>query len=109
MAYRTRFGLGLLALTFATQVHAGALELSWQPTPGATGYRVYTSETNGRTWVQHGTDLLEPKVTVTNLPDDKLVLVRVSAHNAGGEEIRKTSGFWYDGTQTLSINNLGLK
>ncbi len=71
----------------------GALYVSWEPSPtdddgllgdAPTGYRVYTSS-NGIGWsdgqlVTDGTSL-----TLTGLPSDEVVYVRVAAVNDGGE------------------------
>ncbi|MGD8969228.1 MAG: N-acetylmuramoyl-L-alanine amidase, partial [Anaerolineae bacterium] len=74
-------------------VGGGALHVSWQPSPTdaldlvgdpATGYRVYTSD-NGIGWSDGALAAGTTSITLTDLPDDQIVYVRVTAVNAGGE------------------------
>lgn len=90
-----------------TLAYAGQLEISWQAVSGATGYKLSQSIDQGTTWTQIG-DVTTIQTTIT-VPDDKLVLIRVSAYNTAGESIRLTSGIWYDRRQDKTPQAITVK
>jgi len=78
-------------VAFATDV-----DLKWDASTGATGYKVYKSEDMGVTW---GTPIDVGNLLVykyLGVIETKMVLFRVSAYNTTGESIRFWSGAWYD-------------
>lgn len=75
---------------------AAEVDLQWDPSTGATGYKLQKSTDLGVTWT---TPIDVGNVTVykyTNVEENTLVLFRASAYNAAGESIRTWSGAWYD-------------
>ncbi len=79
------------SMSFATDV-----SLKWNPSVGATGYKVYKSEDLGVTW---GTPVDVGNVTTyiyLAVIETKMVLFRVSAYNTTEESIRFWSGAWFD-------------
>jgi uncharacterized lipoprotein YddW (UPF0748 family) len=70
---------------------SGRVTLTWAPPPccdglvgdAATSYKVYQS-TNGQAF-DNGTETPSPSLTLTNVPAGKLLFLRVTALNAGGE------------------------
>ena len=75
---------------------AADIHLKWDPSTGATGYKLYMSTDNGQTW-DAGSDVGNvTEVAAFTVPDDQLVLIRVSAYNAQGESIRYDAGVFYN-------------
>ena len=86
------------------------LNLKWEASQGATGYKLYMSTDMGTTW-QAPQDVGNVLTyTYVGVPDNVLVLFRVSAYNAVGEIITTDRGAWYDGRKTLPkvTYNLGV-
>jgi hypothetical protein len=75
---------------------AADVTLKWDPSEGATGYKLQKSIDLGVTWA--------PAVDVgnvttymyTGVEENVLVIFRASAYNAVGESIRSWSGAWFD-------------
>ena len=83
-------------LLSACVANAADVSLEWDAVVGATGYKLYTSYDLGATW-EVPTDVTAVTVIeVTGVPEDKLVLFRVSAYDVDGESIRLEAGAWYD-------------
>jgi len=87
--------VGLFA---GTTAFAADVNLIWDASNGATGYRIYKSEDNRATW-DAGIDVGNVTTyTYTGVREDGPVDFRVSAYNDAGEAIRYWSGAWYDKT-----------
>ncbi|MBU2118643.1 MAG: hypothetical protein KJ954_13735, partial [Alphaproteobacteria bacterium] len=87
-------------------VFAVDVDLTWDASIGATGYKVYKSEDLGVTWatpIDVGNVLVYKYLGVI---ETKMVIFRTSAYNANEESIRKWSGAWYDFTKK-PINSPG--
>jgi len=97
-------------MLFATGAFCADVGLSWDASPGATGYRIYVSVDNGATWpgitdVGNITNCVIP-----NVPDSGLILFKAGAYNSQGESIRSWSGAWYNGDWKLnSPGGTGIK
>ena len=86
------------AVLIVLPAYAGQITLSWQPSTGATGYRIYESQDYGNTWLLVEDLSAQPLPTSTSIdtPEGQLVLYRVSAYNTKGEVIQYIQGAWYD-------------
>jgi len=85
----------LFLFVTATTCMAADVKLNWDPSTGATGYKVYMSTDKGTTWTT-GTDVGNVTTyTYMNVPDTGLVMFRVSAYNTQSESIRFEAGVWY--------------
>jgi len=88
-----------LSLTFiflASLALAADVDLKWDASSGAIGYKIQKSLDLGVTWlvpVDVGNVLTYKYL---NVEENALVLFRASAYNAAGEAIRTWSGAWYD-------------
>lgn len=85
----------VLILTVST-VLAADVDLKWDASPGATGYKIQKSLDLGVTW---GAAIDLGNVTVyrfLNVEENVLILFRASAYNANSESIRTWSGAWFD-------------
>ena len=82
----------------AVPAHAGHINLSWNASAGATGYRVYESTDYGNTWLLVADLSSQPLPTSTPMdaPEGQLVLYRVAAYNASTEVVQYIEGAWYD-------------
>lgn len=87
--------------------HAADITLSWDPSDGATGYKIYMSTDNGQTWGD-GLDLENVTEYQCHAPDAGLLLFRVSAYNDFGESIRNEAGAWYCGNWKPPIRPSGI-
>lgn len=76
--------------------HAADVPLKWDPSPGATGYKVFMSTDQGETWLTPMDIGNVTAFTYTNVLEDRLILFKASAYNEGGEAVRTWSGAWYD-------------
>lgn len=88
----------LVIMFMAFSVQAKDLDMEWDTSQGATGYKIYVSADNGVTW-DAGLDV--GNVTAykyLNAPETGLLLFRVGAYNSQAVVIRHDSGAWYDGT-----------
>ncbi len=77
-------------------VLAADVDLKWDLSPGATGYKIQRSVDLGVTWltaVDVGNVLT---YRYLNVEENVLVLFRATAYNANGESIRTWSGAWFD-------------
>ena len=90
----------MLFLLIPTLTCAADVTLDWDAVTGADGYRIEMSLDMGATWQ---TPVLAPTkpFLYKNVPEDKLVLFRISAFNAVAEAINKYAGCWYDHRQKL--------
>lgn len=78
---RWTFGLALVAV--AGTAFAGEIELAWDPTTGASGYRVYYGTTSGQ--YDRFVTVSAPQTTLTGLQDCTTYFVAVKAVNGAGE------------------------
>jgi hypothetical protein len=84
----------ILAFFFVAQVFAGDVTLIWDASPGAASYRVYQSIDSGVTWVEID-ETTATEMTISGVPEDGLVLFKVSAMKGAHEAARDWSGAWY--------------
>lgn len=85
---------GMLVL-ISFPAHAADVKLAWDPSDNASGYRIYMSTDQGKTW-DMGTDAGDVvQYNYPNVPDTGLILFRVSAYNSSNEVIRYEAGVWY--------------
>ncbi len=93
----------LFVLGLSGAVWAADINITWNQSVGATGYKVETSVDNGATWTEilalifttrtEGTlNLADANITVA---DNVLVLGRIGAYNTQGITWRLEAGFWY--------------
>ena len=87
-----------LIIGFAVSCLAADIDLNWDVSDGAVGYKVYQSVDTGQTWDEVG-DVVACTTPLV-VPDSGLVLFRVSAYNNQGEVIRCDAGAWYNGDWT---------
>jgi hypothetical protein len=86
----------LFLLSLVSPAYAADVVLRWDPSAGATGYKIQKSIDAGATW-QTPIDVGNiTTYTYTNVEENALVLFRTSAYNAMGESMRTWSGAWYD-------------
>ena len=72
------------------------IEMEWDVSPGATGYKIYKSIDNGVTW-DSGIDVGNIiEYTYLNVEETGLVIFRVSAYNDAGESVTYWAGAWYN-------------
>jgi len=91
------FLAAILIMAMATTTMAADVDLSWDASNDATGYKVYQSADLGATW-SVGFDV--GNVTtylMTGVADTGIILFRVSAYNANGEAVRYDAGVFYCG------------
>lgn len=75
---------------------AAEVTLKWDPSEGATGYKIQKSVDIGVTW-SPGVDVGNVTTyTYSNVEENVFVIFRASAYNAVGESIRTWSGAWFD-------------
>jgi hypothetical protein len=89
MSFMSRFGIvltTLLALAIAPQAaYAGSVIVAWDPSSGATGYRVYWGTSPG-VYGPSPTDVGNvTETTINNLTDCTTYYFAVKAYNAGGD------------------------
>jgi len=93
--FKTIF-FSLILIFMSSFVFAVDVELQWDPSQGATGYKIQKSLDLGVTWA---TAIDVGNVTTykyLNVEENALVLFRASAYNTVGESIRTWSGAWID-------------
>lgn len=94
--------LTLILIALSYPAFASDVVVEWDAVtdPACAGYIVEYSVDNGQTWVD-GPLVTDPNIltaTVTAVPDDVLVLLRVSSLNANGDKFpRRWAGAWFDG------------
>ena len=89
---------------------AADVNLKWEASVEATGYKIYKSLDNGVTW-DAGIDVGNvTEYTVTGVEETGLVLFRVGAYNTSGEGVSYWSGAWYNKLwmPPLSAQGLGV-
>jgi hypothetical protein len=87
-----------IVLFFAGLALGADATLKWDPSEGATGYKIYQSTDQGATW-DAGVDVGNvTEYLYQGIPDTGLVMFRASAYNASGESIKYGSGCWYNGS-----------
>lgn len=105
---RTLYNILALILILTAPVFAADINLQWDPSEGATGYKIYKSLDLGVTWLT-GTDVGNMTTfKILNVEENTLVLFRVSAYNQTGEAIRTEYGAWYDHRKKPPLNPTGL-
>ena len=105
---KTLYAILILFLILTAPVLAADINLQWDPSEGATGYKIYKSLDLGVTW---GPGVDVGNVTISralNIEENILVLFRVSAYNQTGEAIRTEYGAWYDHRKKPPFNPTGL-
>lgn len=100
-----------LCVFLAAPAIAADLNLAWDASTGATGYKVQISTDQGATWGEARDTGNATTFTWTGAPDTGLTLFRVSAYNGQGETINYTKGAWHNGSWTVpaAATALGLK
>jgi hypothetical protein len=79
----------------------------WAPVTGASGYTIQFSVDNGASWLPGGTAVTSPaKITV---PDDKLVLLMVSAIVNGVTIPTCEKGAFYNGAWKYAPTEVGIQ
>ena len=82
-------------LLLATSSLAADLHMAWDPSPGATGYKLQISTDMGASWGEiRDTGSTVPEYTWLGAPDTGLVLFRVMSYNPHGEAWNTTHGVW---------------
>ena len=93
--FKTLF-LSLVFIFIVSLALAADVDLRWDASAGATGYKIQKSVDLGVTW---STAIDVGNVTTykyLNVEENVLVFFRASAYNAVGESIRTWSGAWFD-------------
>jgi hypothetical protein len=89
--------LTAILICIASTCSAADVKLSWDPSDGAVGYKIYMSTDQGQTWTA-GIDVgAVVTYQYTGVQDAGLTLFRVSAYNGQGEAVRYNAGAWYCG------------
>ena len=88
----------IVSLVIVPVVNAADVIISWDPSPGATGYSVYQSIDQGGTWVKKADNVSGVVTVIADVPDSGLVIFKVSALRGPEEAIRDWSGGWFNGT-----------
>ena len=105
---RTLYTILAFFLILTTPVLAADINLRWDPSDGATGYKIYKSLDLGTTW-STGVDVGNITLyKITGVEENTLILFRVSAYNQTGEAIRTEYGAWYDHRKKPPLNPTGL-
>lgn len=105
--FKTLF-LSLVFIFMASLAPAADINLRWDPSDGATGYKIYKSLDLGVTW-SVGMDVGNVEtIRILNVEENLLILFRISAYNQTGEAIRTEYGAWYDHRKKPPINPTGL-
>ena len=84
-----------VVLFFPILAYSADITLNWDPSDGATGYKLYISTDAGQTW-DAGTDVGNVTTYTLAVPDHTLVLIRAAAYNSFGESIRTDAGVFYN-------------
>ena len=92
----------LLSLLFTSFCFAAEVTLDWNNTPGATLYEIDMSLDYGVTWKPAVEATSKPFVYV-DVPEDCLVLFRITAFNNFGQTVNRYAGAWYDHRRLLTI------
>jgi hypothetical protein len=71
--------------------------MTWDVSPGATGYKVQMSTDKGVTWGVTRDAGNVTSYTWLGAPNTGLLLFRATAYNAANEAIRSDAGVWYCG------------
>jgi hypothetical protein len=93
------FRIVFLVLVFIFMVSPGFaadVTLKWDPSAGATGYKIQKSVDLGVIWSAPVDVGNVTTYTYLNVEENALVIFRASAYNAAGESIRSWSGAWFD-------------
>ena len=104
------FMVGFWLIFSVGMAQAADVNLKWEASPEATGYKIYKSLDNGATW-DAGIDVGNvTEYIYTGVEETCLVLFRVGAYNASGEGVSFWSGAWYNKLwmPPLSAQGLGV-
>ena len=86
-----------LVLMIGSSAFAAQVLVKWQPSERAKGYKIYISDDNGQSWTVLEDDIPQNQTqAVIEVPDHKLILIRVSAYNDFGETINSASGAFFN-------------
>jgi len=88
--------LVLIFFLLTSPLYAADVLLKWDPSEGATGYKIQKSIDLAVTWTTPIDVGNVTTYTYTSIEETTMVLFRASAYNAVGESIRTWSGAWYD-------------
>lgn len=89
------FTLMFTLFFFASLAYAESMNLSWDPSAGATGYRIEQSSDSGTTWtVIYDGNSTVCSVDLTGI--DSLTFWRVVSYNDQFNAFRSESGWWYN-------------
>jgi hypothetical protein len=86
----------IILIFMASFALAADVDLKWDASAGATGYKIQKSLDQGVTWaaaIDVGNVITYRYLSVE---ENVLVLFRATAYNANGESIRTWSGAWFD-------------
>jgi len=91
-----------LSLLLVSSAWGADVKLDWDESPGASGYKIQMSTDLGVTWLAPVDAQMVKPFTYTGVPEDKLVMFRISAYNSGKESLNDWGGAWYDHRKKLS-------
>lgn len=87
----------LFILFLTINANAVDLTLAWEPSTGATGYKVRMSIDGGLRYdLERDTQSTETTYIWTNAPEDKLLMFKVAAYDATDVAFNNYAGCWYD-------------
>jgi len=98
----------MLLIGLTTACYAADLNLAWDASVNATGYKLQISTDMGATWGEirdAGTALT---YTWVGAPDTGMVLIRVGAYNAIGEAWNTTKGVFFNALWDTPAPAVGL-
>lgn len=101
----------VVVLCLSSPVLAVDTKLAWDPSVGASGYKIQMSVDLGKTWGEARDAGAGTTFTWVGAPDTGLLLFRVSAFNSTSEVINTRAGAWYcgDWVPPQPAGGLGLK
>jgi len=91
-----------LILLCASSAWGADVKLDWDEVPGATGYKIQMSTDMGVTWLTPVDCGMTKPYIYTNVPEDRLIMFRVSAYNAVKNALNDYGGVWYDHRMKLA-------
>ncbi len=106
----------VVALLLCNTGFTADIDISWEQSVGADGYKVQTSEDYGATWTEVSNLIWETftegtkdkaRATIT-VADNVLVLARVGAYNSNSETWRLESGIFFNSAWKPIIAPVGI-
>ena len=94
----------LFILCISVSASADDVFLRWDPSEGATGYKVYKFEmplcSEDQTTWDTGIDVGNvTEYVYSGVPNSGLILFRIGAYNNSSESVMRWSGAWYNGDE----------